>query len=534
MKNENQTINEDARFLAVAHCISDALIVFDRQGQVIFWNASAESLLGYPAAEVLNQPVFRFIDLPLRLHPSQLERKLAEGGGDTAEPVELSLQNQAGEIFPAEIAISGWRMDGEAYFAAAIRDTRAQKSVETALREVRSRSQQILAAISSILIGVNMSDIVTHWNASAEKVFGAPASRVIGKPLVEAPVRWNWDTMLEKIGSFKERWQQTRLDDLVFTRPDGREGLLGVVLTPMTGEDGDALGYLLVGADITERRAMERRLSQEQKLQSIGQLAAGIAHEINTPIQYVGDNTRFVGESFNDISRLVQAYRRLLDLVEKGLLSQEALAELRTLEQKLDIAYLLEEIPLAINQSLEGTQRISQIVSAMKEFSHPGSVGKTMLDVNKAIESCITVARNEWKYVAEVNTFFEPELPKLYCQASEFNQAILNIIVNAAHAIQDVAAKEGGKGKITISTGQDGEWVEIRISDTGGGIPAAIQARIFDPFFTTKEVGRGTGQGLAITHDVIVSRHHGTISFETQPGQGTTFILRLPLIDPEK
>jgi signal transduction histidine kinase len=166
----------------------------------------------------------------------------------------------------------------------------------------------------------------------------------------------------------------------------------------------------------------------------------------------------------------------------------------------------------------------------MKEFSHPGENQKQLTDINHCIESTIVVARNEWKYVAELVTDLDPDLPMILCLPGDFNQVILNMIVNASHAIADTqAGAEGGKGTITISSRRCDPWVEIRVADTGAGIPEAIRSRIFDPFFTTKKVGQGTGQGLAIAYSVVVDKHGGTLDFESQVGRGTSFIIRLPL-----
>jgi signal transduction histidine kinase len=191
---------------------------------------------------------------------------------------------------------------------------------------------------------------------------------------------------------------------------------------------------------------------------------------------------------------------------------------------------LQKQIPRAIQQSQEGNKRVASIVLAMKQFSHPESAEKTRVDLNAAIASTITVSRNEWKYVADLITEFDAGLSGVNCLPGELNQVILNIIVNAAHAIADVV-KDGseGKGKITVTTRQDGDWAEIRIGDTGTGIPEKVRSRVFDPFFTTKGVGKGTGQGLAIARNVIVDKHGGTLTFETETGKGTTFIIRLPI-----
>jgi signal transduction histidine kinase len=311
---------------------------------------------------------------------------------------------------------------------------------------------------------------------------------------------------------------------------DGSRRFLGATINRVTFADDKSVGLLITGSDITERRHLEEQLRQAQKLEAIGQLAAGIAHEINTPTQYVGDNTRFIKESWPAISDLAQFAQRLDQEARTGSLSSDAMVQLHSCVEKADLEYLLKEIPKAIDQSLEGVQRVAKIVRAMKEFSHPGSEEKSALDINRAIETTVTVARNEWKYVSEVETRLDPELPLVPCHAGEFNQVILNLLINAAHAIRQVVGDDsGGKGKIVITTRQDQNWVEIAIQDTGTGIPEEIQSRIFEPFFTTKPVGQGTGQGLALAHTVIVRKHGGRIWFETVLGKGTTFFIRIPM-----
>lgn len=279
-----------------------------------------------------------------------------------------------------------------------------------------------------------------------------------------------------------------------------------------------------------ERHQIEIQLRHAQKLEAIGQLAAGIAHEINTPTQFIGDNARFLKEAFQDLQPLFQLQPRLLTAAQEGTLPLPLATELSVALQTADLNYLVDEIPKALRQSLDGVERVSGIVHAMKEFSHPGSAEKARVDLNHAIATTLTVCRNEWKHVAEVVTRFEPKLPLVPAFASDLNQVFLNLVVNATHAIADLPKeRRSGKGVITIETKKAEDEVEIRIADTGTGIPTEHQARIFEPFFTTKGVGKGTGQGLALTHAVVVNKHGGSIRFETEPGRGTTFILRLPL-----
>ncbi len=291
-------------------------------------------------------------------------------------------------------------------------------------------------------------------------------------------------------------------------------------------ENGHVTWMSIIGSDLTA--AMQLR--QAQKMEAIGRLAAGIAHEINTPTQYVGDNTRFLKNSFLGVMKAIEAHRAVLNAAKTGPVDGELLKRAEEAEAESDLAYLLEQIPCAIDETLDGVERVSKIVRAMKEFSHPGSSEKSPTNINKAIEATVTVARNEWRYVADLSLDLDPQLPLVPCLASELNQAILNLVVNAAHAIGEVAKKQpGGKGAIAVQTRRDGDHVEVRISDTGGGIPAPVQSRIFEPFFTTKPVGQGTGQGLAFVYSSVVKKHGGQISFETESGKGTTFVLRLPL-----
>ena len=306
---------------------------------------------------------------------------------------------------------------------------------------------------------------------------------------------------------------------------------------PIFGGDGKVTGLVGISRDITaakqaemERQAMESQLRQSQKLESIGQLAAGIAHEINTPTQYVGDNTRFVKDSFADIRKVLKSHEELLAAVKADAVTPEMVSRCEGILKAGDLDYLSIQIPTAIEETLEGIERISKIVRAMKEFSHPGGKEKNPADLNKAIESTVTVARNEWKYVADLELKLEPDLPLTPCFLGEFNQCVLNLIVNAAHAIGDVVKKyPGTKGLITVQTRLDGDHAEVRVTDTGTGIPESVRPKIFEPFFTTKDVGKGTGQGLAMIYGCIVKRHGGTVTFETEVGKGTAFIIRLPL-----
>ncbi len=314
-------------------------------------------------------------------------------------------------------------------------------------------------------------------------------------------------------------------------RKDGQSRQINTSVSLNTDIENRKTGFRGIVRDISGRKKSEDQLNKTLRLESIGQLSAGIAHEINTPIQYIGDNIQFLKDSYGDILNLLNSAIACVKSPATGSSREAAVSDVEGIMKSIDSDYLIDEIPRAIEQSINGLQRVSEIVQAMKQFCHPGKEEKQASDLNAAIKNVVTVAKNEWKYVADVVTDLDSSLPLVPCRLGEINQVILNLIINAVDAIKDVVGKEGNKSKgtIRITTGHDDSYAEIRISDTGTGIPHEIRSKIFDPFFTTKEVGKGTGQGLAISHKIVVNKHGGTIGFETEMGRGTTMIVRIPL-----
>jgi signal transduction histidine kinase len=292
------------------------------------------------------------------------------------------------------------------------------------------------------------------------------------------------------------------------------------------GKEMEALNAKLM-VEIEDRHRMEGELRLAQKLESVGQLAAGIAHEINTPIQFIGDNLRFISDIVGQLEEVFTAQEALLATTSGA--NADAL---KAACERADLEYIRGEVPKAASQGLEGVERVASLVRALKEFSHPDGVDLKPVDLNQAIRTTAVVARNEYKYVAELQFDLDDRLPQVVCNQGEINQVILNLIVNAAHAIGDCKDTRG-MGVITVSTRHTETGVEIRIKDTGTGIPEGVRSRIFDPFFTTKAVGKGTGQGLYLAHSIVVGRHQGSIGFETELGVGTTFIIQLPNKSPE-
>jgi PAS domain S-box-containing protein len=332
------------------------------------------------------------------------------------------------------------------------------------------------------------------------------------------------------------------------TREDGTSFLLGVSIRPIFDASGRLTHAVAIGADITakheesrkkqelqdrlvaemkERERMVLELQLAQKLESVGRLAAGIAHEINTPIQYVGDSADFLRSAFEDLTRLLDAWTGALDTLPPGAAREALRAELGRLAERHDLPYIRVELPRAFERVFDGVNRVSTIVKAMKEFAHPDSEDQSPADINHALETALLVASNEYKYIARMCTDFG-NLPPVVCNIGELNQVFLNLIVNAAHAIHD-AGKDSETGEIRIRTETVGDKAVIHIGDNGCGIPAENLSKLYDPFFTTKDVGRGTGQGLCIAHSILVEKHGGSIKVISEIGVGTEFVLEIPV-----
>jgi len=410
------------------------------------------------------------------------------------------------------------------------RDVSERKLTEDALRLLSSAVEQ--SPVSVII--TNPQGHIAYVNRKFTQWTGYSFEEVLGKnPRIlksglTSPQEYKemWATITQGAEWHGELRNRKKNGDLYWE---------SAAITPIKDGNGRITHYLAVQEDTTQRKIIDSQLRQAQKLEAIGQLTAGIAHEINTPMQYVGDNVTFLKESWAGIVQLLSVVRQMRKDWASGALVDESLRQLEACSQAVDLEYLENEIPRAIEQSLEGIQRVKVIVRAMKEFSHPGSEGKGAVDINKAIETTISVARNEWKYLAEMETHLAADLPLVSCHGGQLNQVILNLIVNAVDAIrQALGESPEAKGKITITTRRQGDWAEICVRDTGTGIPEKIQPRIFEYFFTTKPVGKGTGQGLALAHNTVVKEHSGKIWFETEVGKGTAFFIQLPLSASER
>ena len=399
--------------------------------------------------------------------------------------------------------------------------------MDNKLRESESRFRTLVrSSLKCIIVCVDSQDRIIVWNEEAEKFFGLPREAVIDRRIMTVDLQWDWSVISKKVlECMSEKTYSERFEAIREVSED-RTQLLSMAVSPFFDNDRDDHGYLILAEDITHKKQTELHEQQLQKLQSIGQLASGIAHEINTPMQYVGDNTAFVQESLVDLSAMIEALREAIAALPDEPAAAELKAACAAIEQRFDYAYLHTEIPKAIAQTLQGIERVTTILRGMKDFSHPSQEQWSYVDLNRAIESTAAVCCHEWKHCAELHLELDGALLPVRCNGSQINEVFLNIIVNAAHAIEQRGAE--AKGLIRIATTDGAGSVTIAISDTGAGIPAEHQQRLFDPFFTTKGVGKGTGQGLAISHAIVVNQHHGKLYFKTVPGEGSTFYIELP------
>jgi PAS domain S-box-containing protein len=369
---------------------------------------------------------------------------------------------------------------------------------------------------------------LTSMNRAAARLLGRDAADLLGTDMQAAvqlrrtdPVPGGHLHPLDDDGAAAQSATGTMV------RGDGTAFPISYSAAPLRAGGTVSGGTVVVFRDITalkERQRQEITTRHDQKLESLGRLSAGIAHEVNTPIQFVGDNTRFLAGACREMLDLLLVYRECLSSTAGYLPWEERLKKATDAEQAADVDYLAEEIPLAVAQSLEGIERVASLVRAMKSFSYKDSDTASYANLNEALETTLTVARNEVKYVADVALDLG-ELPDVLCHLGDLNQVFLNLLVNAADALQGRAER----GEIRITTRAEGQTVVIGIADNGTGIPPELHQVIFEPFFTTKEVGRGTGQGLALAQAVVGDKHGGSIEVNSAPGEGTQFLIRLPV-----
>lgn len=407
------------------------------------------------------------------------------------------------------------------------RDLMAAVAEHKEADEARSRSDQLFRSIAE-----NSADLIAVVDQSGHRIYNNPTyGRLLGytaeelkntvsfqqihpddRPLVTRAAQKAVETGVGQIVEYRMR------------RKDGTYVTLESHSSFIRDSRGEIEALVISARDISDRRMA----MHTEKLSAIGQLAAGVAHELNTPAQYVSDNLTFLRDTWSELDAAMAfclAPAHALIPSDSGSSDGVIFAG-----PPRDWDWLRKEVPKAISQSLEGIRRMAKILGAMRRFSHTGGGEREEVDLSEALDATITVAQHQIKEIADVQTDYQPDLPRVECYCDELNQVFLNLIVNATHAIRDASTQATRhRGKLTIRTRQIDQDVQIEIQDNGSGIPLDVRDRVFDPFFTTKQVGEGTGQGLTICHEIVVQKHHGTIWFDTEIDKGTTFFVRIPI-----
>lgn len=401
------------------------------------------------------------------------------------------------------------------------------------LRSALDEARRLLSSINQAMVEYGSDFKVRRWNAAAAEAFGLNESEVIGKDIRKLSIPWD---QADEVHQFLTCHRTSAGKTIEASFRSKHHDVTVLSLTRHTIHHPDEPdGVLLLGTDLTEQRQLQQHLQQALRLESVGQLAAGVAHEINTPMQYIGDNIDFLSTKFKALIPYLEGTMKLLDA--DGQLSEQERTELqeemRTIVRKSRLARMAGQIPDAFSDSQQGLRHVTRIVRAMKELSHPGDAEISAVNINHLLETAVTISTNEWKYIADVDLNLTDDAVDIPGFPGELCQVFLNLIINASHAIADVNKQTGRtRGAISIRTERLTDDMLIEIRDNGGGIPDHIADRVFDPFFTTKEVGKGTGQGLAIAHSVIVQKHGGKLTFHATKNTGTNFIIHLPIDRP--
>lgn len=535
----------EARYRTTLASIGDGLISTDLHGCVDFMNPVAEQLTGWSTDEARERPiddVFRIIHAQTRTEVrNPVARSLEEGIVVELANHVLLIARDGTEIQIADSCAPIREPGGRILGAVLVfRDITEKYRRLEQLRESEDRYRAIVdGARDGILVADSETRAFLHCNKTLCEMFGYSLEEVLRLNVTDIHPE---EAMPRVIAEFEAqaRGEKKLSPDLPCRRKDGSV-FFADIRTTAVRLDGKLcnLGFF---TDISERKEYEKKLDLEkskrekaevelrhaQKLQAVGQLAAGIAHEINTPVQFVSDSVHFLSDSCKDTMQLIAEYQQALASLPPSPEHEALREEMAAAEQDADIEYLVENAPSAFERSLDGISRISTIVGAMKEFAHPDQREKSPADLNQALQATLVIAKNEYKYVATVETELG-EIPPVFCHVGDLNQVFLNLLVNASHAIEEVVGKSDDRGRIVVRTAAEGDKVRIEISDTGNGITEEIRDRLFEPFFTTKEVGLGSGQGLAIAHSIVVEKHGGSLTFKSEVGKGTTFCMLLPI-----
>lgn len=491
--------------------IQDIVVVLDTNLNVIYVNRTAERVTGY-GAEEFSEQLFNCIhaddrDELIRLVEDAYER-------DEQGQVECRILSKSGGdkwMLARYQPFHDKTEDQERFLLTFVEITR-RKQMEDEIRESEEKFLAISDSAQDAVIVANSSGKISFWNPAATRMFGYTLADIEGKDLHQLLVPERYREAAKKgLAAFSESGTGNvvgKTVELKALKRDGTQFPVGLSLSSVRLK-GEWHAVAMV-RDITEQQKSREQLMQSDRLAAIGTLAAGVAHEINNPIGYINSN--------------LNTMKKYLGRINDRFENPESLNE----DAKQNMDDILTDFGDAIDESVEGTNRVKQIVADLKSFSRVDRAQKESADLNEGIRSTLNIVWNELKYKAKVETELG-DLPDLFCMPNQLNQVFMNILVNAGHAI------EGNDGQITIKSWADERNIYVSIEDNGSGMPDSVQKRIFEPFFTTKDVGKGTGLGLSLVHD-IVKKHGGKIEVKSQIGVGTDFVVILPLkgIDAEE
>ncbi|OEU67204.1 MAG: hypothetical protein BA863_05815 [Desulfovibrio sp. S3730MH75] len=521
-KIESELLKSEERFREITNAAPIGIIIADFDDNLIFANKRVSELTGIKTNSANTK---NWIDL---LHPEDrivVQKEWPEKHFPIKKPLEVRLITDSSDLWTIAHSVNlEHKIDNKPCYVVTFTDI-------SVLKESEEQQKRLIAAIEQSVESIIITDtsgIITYVNPAFEKISGYTKFEAVGQNpniLKSGEQADEFYTDLWNTISQGNIWS----GKFVNKTKEGKAYTQEATICPVRNENGQIINYVGVARDISEQLIVEAQLRQAQKLESIGELAAGIAHEINTPTQYVSSNMKFLEDSFEDLIAMVTSCDTAFKMLDEGKPNSEVLEYKNDNFNADDFEFLTEDVPKAIEESVEGLKRISKIVQSIKQLAHPGETHKGFFDLNSIVEDAVTVSSNEWKYVAEIDLQLEESLPQIQCMKGEMGQVLLNLIINSAHAIEAKGSNE--KGTISIMTKHNESHALLEIEDTGSGMSSEVIERAFDPFFTTKEVGKGTGQGLAIAHNVIVNIHKGQISVESKEGVGTKFVIQLPFTE---
>ncbi len=511
--------------------VEDAVAVCKPDGTVLYLNHAAEQLLTVERGALLGRNVARLFQptsvAPLLAAMASCPVPWHDRLGD--DSIMLDGARAGADVVPLAVRVLRDDTGPAPVVGLVMRD--ASRIMAQELRLARSLRSlfEVLDRLFDPAVIVRDRVIIYANDAMTRILAGEDGPALPGVPVTSVVHPSDRDPFCRHLVDVLERGGAQEAIEVRFMAGTG--GPVTLEIAAISVEHGGGSAVLLLGRDLSKRRRREAQSMQEDRMVAVGTLAAGIAHEINTPVQFVSDSVHFLQEASGDVFALVEALQRLRHAVAEGADAErlrELLQDVADMEEQADLEYLEEHVPAAFGRVVEGMERVSTIVRSMKEFSHPSSGEREPFDLNRAVEMTVTIARNEYKYVADLELDLAP-VPPIQGFPDEINQVILNLVVNAAHAIADASEGTDRRGTLTVRTRCEDDSVVLEVQDTGTGIPEGLRERIFEPFFTTKEVGKGTGQGLALAWRVVVEHHGGQIWLESEIGRGTTFFVRLPM-----